>query len=308
MAENFPVVFLSFVAYSFLGWCCETAYCSILQKKFVNRGFLAGPVCPVYGFGAMAVILLLSRFHSSVLLVFLLGALVASGVEYLCGWLLETIFHAKWWDYSSYRFNLHGRVCLLNSTMFGILSVVAVCGLHPQLLKLLEKVPLILQWLLTIVAGGYFVTDTIVTSKEILALNGKLVELDAIADEAQLRIRAYRHQLKAKLEEMEDKLEERGGELEERLQHLEERLSGLLPELPDLEDAEEWLDDKLPDREELEEAFRMAMEKLEARLDALEQRKGSVESRLLRAFPNLRSHQHPKAFEKLRELRDKKKK
>ena len=116
--------FLSFVAYSFLGWCCETTYCSIGAGHFINRGFLSGPVCPVYGFGAMAVILLLEPVKNSAALVFLLGMAVASVLEYITGWLLETLFHTKWWDYSTYRFNIHGRVCLRNSLMLDRKSVV----------------------------------------------------------------------------------------------------------------------------------------------------------------------------------------
>lgn len=298
MVKTLPILFLSFVCYSFLGWCCESVYCSVLQKKLINRGFLSGPVCPVYGFGAMSVVLLLSPFRESVLLVFVLGMLVASGVEYATACLLERIFHAKWWDYSHYRFNIHGRVCLLNSLMFGALSVVAVCWLHPPLQSMLERIPLGLQWLLTLLLGMYFAVDTYLTSREILRLNGKLAELEAIASEAQLRIQTYRHALK---ERMADQAEE----VEERLQRLENRLSGLLP---DRDEAGDWLDELLPDKEELTEAFHSAMERLESRLDALEQRRSAIDRRLLRAFPDLRSKEHPKAMQKLRELKQKKSK
>ena len=124
-------LFLAFLTYSFLGWVCETVYCSIGQRKFVNRGFLNGPLCPVYGFGAMAVLFFLRPVRENLLVLYLSGVLVTSVIEYITGFLLEKLFATKWWDYSTYRFNIHGRVCLRNSLMFGVLSVIAARVIDP---------------------------------------------------------------------------------------------------------------------------------------------------------------------------------
>ena len=124
-------LFALFVVYSFVGWVCEVVYCSILERKFVNRGFLYGPLCPVYGFGALLVVYLLEPFSGNVAVLFAMAVLVTSALEYATGLFLETAFGTTWWDYSGYRFNLHGRICLLNSLLFGAMSVVGVRFLHP---------------------------------------------------------------------------------------------------------------------------------------------------------------------------------
>ena len=125
---------LLFFIYSFLGWVCETVYCSIGGRRFVNRGFLNGPLCPVYGFGALIVVWAMQPFYKSVLLTFVAGVVLTSILEYITGWLLETLFHLKLWDYSERFLNINGRVCLKNSLMFGILAVVTVFYIHPLFL------------------------------------------------------------------------------------------------------------------------------------------------------------------------------
>lgn len=301
--ETVPILFLSFVSYSFFGWCCECAYCSTLQKKWVNRGFLNGPLCPVYGFGAMAVVALLSGIREQAWLVFLCGLLVASAIEYVCGWLLETLFHARWWDYSSYRFQLHGRVCLRNSLMFGALSVVAVCWIDPILTALLLRIPQKIQCFLSGALLSLMFADMVLTTKEVLALDGKLSELEAIAEEAELRLRLYRSRWK---EQMAEYRADWSDDLEERIRHLELRLAGLIPEQEEGR-GRERLSELLPEREELGQAFRLALERVEARLDVWEARKSAGERRLLEAFPNFRSHRHPEAVAKLKEWRKKRK-
>lgn len=104
---------LYFFIYSFLGWTVESIGCSIASKRTINRGFLNGPICPVYGFGAVIVISLLGRFNN-VVIVFLLGMILTTILEYFTGFILETLFHAKWWDYSDRKFNIKGRVCLMS--------------------------------------------------------------------------------------------------------------------------------------------------------------------------------------------------
>ena len=134
-------VFVVFSVYSFIGWVCEVVYCSAIERRFVNRGFLHGPVCPIYGFGALLVVSFLQPFRDNVPLLFLMSVLVTSTLEYATAWFLETSFQTKWWDYSDMRFNLHGRVCLFNSVLFGLMGVVGVRILHPLILALVGLLP-----------------------------------------------------------------------------------------------------------------------------------------------------------------------
>ena len=105
--------FLWFMAYSFIGWAYESILCSIVGKRLVNRGFLNGPVCPIYGTGAVAVVWALGSFRDQVAVLFLLSAFLTTTLEYLTSWVMEKLFHARWWDYSGRLLNIHGRVCLL---------------------------------------------------------------------------------------------------------------------------------------------------------------------------------------------------
>ena len=141
MVPDFRILFLLFLIYSAVGWLCESVYCSVPARKFINRGFLNGPLCPIYGVGALLADALLTPVAWSLPLLFLGGAIVTSVLEYFTGWLLETLFHAKWWDYSNKKWNLHGRVCLRNSILFGLMCVILLRVLHPLLLGLVLLVP-----------------------------------------------------------------------------------------------------------------------------------------------------------------------
>ena len=198
---RFCQLFLAFCIYSFLGWVCESTYCSLGERRWINRGFLAGPVCPVYGFGAVIVVTLLTPFAHSIPLLFLTGMAATSALEYLTGFLLETLFHTKWWDYSKRRFNIRGRVCLRNSLMFGGLSVVAMRLVDPVVQDLIGKLH---GWALYIVTGGMlalFAADTAISVRAVLQMNGKLEQLQRLAAEIRRQEQARRVQRREALQE-----------------------------------------------------------------------------------------------------------
>lgn len=130
---------LFFFFYSIIGWISEVIYCYIKDKKFTNRGFLFGPVCPIYGTGALSMLITLSwckdirigKILIGPVLVFFIGVVVCDIVEYLTSFLMEKLFHARWWDYSKKKFNLHGRICLEHSCYWGIFSVLLIYLVHP---------------------------------------------------------------------------------------------------------------------------------------------------------------------------------
>lgn len=126
MQMNFPYLFLVFMLYSFAGYLCEIVCSSIKQKKLVNRGFLCGPYCPIYGVGSLFILFLLLRFKEDPVVVFILGAIITSALEYVTSFILEKIFHNKWWDYSDEKFNIHGRIFLFNTLLFGFGSLVII--------------------------------------------------------------------------------------------------------------------------------------------------------------------------------------
>ncbi len=158
---NISYLFLTFIIYSFLGYICEVIYCSCNQKKIVNRGFLCGPICPIYGFGGVFINLVLLRFQSDPVIVFLLGVVLTSALEYITSFLLEKIFHNKWWDYSHERFNINGRVCLLNSLLFGLGTLFVVYITHPIIDRFLNRFSRFIFLILAIIIFIIFVTDCI---------------------------------------------------------------------------------------------------------------------------------------------------
>lgn len=166
-----------------MGWVYETSICSISQKKFVNRGFLKGPLCPVYGFGALACILILYQRTENVFVLFLLGMLLTCTVEYITSVLLEKFFASKWWDYSNRRFNLNGRICLLGAVVFGVLSVLLIKVLHPHLSVLTAQVPEWMQVVLAVILICLIIWDLYTTVRHLMWLNCQLKDVQAIKNE-----------------------------------------------------------------------------------------------------------------------------
>lgn len=134
--QHLPQMVIIFALISFGGWVYETIYCSVVEGEFTKRGFLFGPTCPIYGIGAIAEWLVLGQI-SNPIIVFIIGAVLATVIEYSTGLFLERRFKKKWWDYSMFKFNLHGRICPQASAVFGAFSVTSVFVLVPTLLDVL---------------------------------------------------------------------------------------------------------------------------------------------------------------------------
>lgn len=134
--QHLPQMVIIFALISFGGWVYETIYCSVVEGEFTKRGFLFGPTCPIYGIGALAEWLVLGQI-SNPIIVFIIGAVLATVIEYSTGLFLERRFKKKWWDYSMFKFNLHGRICPQASAVFGAFSVTSVFVLVPTMLDVL---------------------------------------------------------------------------------------------------------------------------------------------------------------------------
>lgn len=183
MSINFYVNFLYFILYSVIGWMCEVVFCSIPERRFVNRGFLNGPLCPIYGFGALIVIFSLNPFKENIFLVFIFGLLLTSILEYLTSYVMEKLFHSKWWDYSNNRFNIHGRVCLLNSILFGIMSVFVIFVLHTKIQELVAGISYLWVQALAIFSLVILTADLTITIQSAVNINEKLQKLRDLSSE-----------------------------------------------------------------------------------------------------------------------------
>lgn len=142
--------FLLFLIYSIGGWIIEEINCSIKERKIVDRGFLIGPVCPIYGFGGIIMTIYLTQFHEHPLVVFVMAVVASAILEYLTSYIMEKVFNARWWDYSKEKVNLNGRICIRTLIPFGIFGLIIVYILNPFLFSMIdmmsERILAIVSW------------------------------------------------------------------------------------------------------------------------------------------------------------------
>lgn len=196
--------FCYFVFYSFIGWICETVYCSLIQRRFINRGFLNGPFCPIYGFGAVAVLLLFSGYSDDIFALFLLSIVVTSVIEYVTSYLLEKLFNLSLWDYKGRVGSINGRVCLMNALMFGVLSVLMVRVIHPYTVSFLETLPPPLLYIIMGILVAYFLYDIVITVRALVRINQEAglrqVELSKLSEMRDSYIKAMQEEQRGRIE------------------------------------------------------------------------------------------------------------
>ena len=161
--ENLSLYFLLFIIYSFLGWCIEVTLCSVIEKKLVDRGFLIGPICPIYGCGAIIITLALTSYKDDWIVVFCLAVILCGILEYFTSWAMEKLFHARWWDYSNNRFNINGRICLETMIPFGLLGLAIIYILNPFFYNLLSNISTNIINIISIILFIVFITDMILS-------------------------------------------------------------------------------------------------------------------------------------------------
>lgn len=167
MEYSIGMLFLLFIIYSFLGWCMEMVVCYFATRKWVNRGFLIGPICPIYGWGCLLIILLLKRYLDDPLVLFVMSMVLCSLLEYYTSYLMEKLFKARWWDYSHKKYNINGRICLDNILAFGILGLLMMYFINPFVVKMLGFVSTKVLNIVAIVIFVIFLVDNIVSLKVI---------------------------------------------------------------------------------------------------------------------------------------------
>ena len=171
-----------FFIYAFLGWCVEVSFVAITRGKVVNRGFLNGPVCPIYGVGMVGILYALEPLKDNAIVLFIGGVVICSVLELFTGWILDKIFRMRWWDYSENRFNIGGYICLEFSIMWGLGSMIMVNMIHPMIYGVVSKIPLMVIYALLVIFAIAFIIDIIVTVKEIVGFKKSLGQLEKIAD------------------------------------------------------------------------------------------------------------------------------
>lgn len=261
---------LYFFVYGFLGWCTEVIFAAFKQHRFVNRGFLNGPICPIYGVGVTLVIACLEAFQSNLLLLYISSVILVTVLEGVTGWAMDKLFHNKWWDYSKLPFNIGGYVCLLFSLIWGVACVFIVYFVHPLIHHVLSLIPHTAGIALIAILGIALLSDIIVTTSAIVKFNQYLERLKHITDE----LHAISNQI--------------GAELYQNVMHV----------LDMQESSRQKLDDvKL----EVSEEIRMQIVELKTRAQNLGEKVPKPARRLLKAFPKLESRNYKAQLELFRQ-------
>lgn len=168
---NISYWFIMFIIYSFIGWIIDICDIYYKYRKVVNRGFLIGPYCPIYGVGVLLMIFLLKDYTNNALVLFILATVLCMTLEYLTSYVMEKWFNARWWDYSDRKFNLNGRICLETTIPFGLGAMLVMYVVNPFLTSVLSKIPSNIIIILGIILMIVFVVDELISLSVITKIN-----------------------------------------------------------------------------------------------------------------------------------------
>ena len=335
---------LLFFFYCFCGWVWESCYVSLCQRHWVNRGFLRGPLLPIYGSGAIIILFVTLPVAGNLWLVWLFGMLAATALEYVTGAAMESLFKVRYWDYSKQKFNLNGHICLSSSIAWGFFSILLVRFIHPPIARLLADVPAWLVDPLALVLTAVFTVDVVQSVQAALDLKEMLSklteeneELRRLAKRAEVAaafaeddLRRFREKteldkrllqirVEAELEEQRQAREERRDRRQERLEDsLRRRTEIKLDILDTISDALETCRNHLSDIPDLtEDALEARRVELNEIIEKVRDRKSSIRARtartyqrslrILRANPSAKARKElSEALETLRKLGDRK--
>lgn len=274
----YEILWLFFI-YGFIGWCMEVAYCGLEEGKFVNRGFLNGPICPIYGVGAVTVILCLTPIKENILLLFVCSIVLTSVLELITGFALDKIFHARWWDYSDLPFNIGGYICLKFSILWGFVCIALMKGIHPLIDKAVNVIPHIVGIVVLIFFLVIFITDMVITVVTINKLTNRIKLMDEIAK---------------KIHDFSDEVGE----------HIYDGVSVVVKKSEEFrkrEDVQHIKEKYVDSIEALRIKNENNIEELKQKYANVLKEKHTFQKRILNAFPNMKSRKYEEQLEKLKE-------
>ena len=251
------------IIFSFFGWVWETCYVSVKSGKFVNRGFINGPLCTIFGFGAVSVYMILRPFSDNLLYLYLGGVVVATALEYVTAVLMESIFHTSWWDYSDNKFNFQGRICLGASLGWGAFTVILFKVLHPFVESIVILYPVYVGEIGICVIGVGYVVDFAFSAAAAFRIHEKLPVIEAAMEQAKGEM----------LVKMHEKIASVGFAKEATLESVKERLGDV---------------EVLKEMEQKRAAITAEISaELQKRKEAMAAKVGHNMQRFVKAYPNL---------------------
>lgn len=270
MPQNFYELIWLFLIYAFFGWCMEVAYAAMERGIFVNRGFLNGPYCPIYGCGMIIVVQVLYPLRDNFAILFIGSFILTSVLEYFTGFFLEKIFHNKWWDYSNLPFNIKGYVCLKFSIYWGLAGMFVIDMVHPVIYGFVKHMPHFIGIIIVSVIMLAFIVDCGITVSTILKFNKRLKMLDEIAQ---------------RLHKISDEIGE----------NIYENVENALEKTEEFQKNHEELMLKVANKKE---EMKKEREELEHKYKDLLEKKGFGFKRLMKAFPGMTSKERNESLQK----------
>lgn len=321
MPQNFYELVWIFIIYAFIGWCAEVAYATLNTGKFVNRGFLNGPYCPIYGCGVVIVVAALTPIKENLFILFAGSLLLTSTLEYITGFVLEKIFHNKWWDYSDKPFNIHGYVCLKFSIYWGLACTFIMEIVHPAIYTFITKIPFVIGVILVVIFAGAFIVDMCVTVSTILKFNKRLRLLDEVAAKMRVVSDEIGENIHENVTTVLEKSEEFQKEHGELLDKFSEKREGMKQEYDEFcekisvkredmkqeygefrekisEKSEGLRTDFREDIQERIEKLQKEREELSQKYKELLEQKNAGFKRLMKAFPDMTSREQNEMLQK----------
>lgn len=312
-----------FFIYGFLGWCYESAYVSIKHKRWVNRGFVRGPLLPLYGSGAILLLFVTIPFRESLFMMFVAGAIGATILEYVTGVTMEALFKVRYWDYSKRKFNFQGHICLAATTLWGVFAILLVKVVHRPIENLIMGLPETLVEIFVMIITVVFTADFALSFKAAMDIRDVLIKLEEVQREMERMqkrldvILAFAEDRREqavmntyeRLDELTDALEERFARVKELREKLDARIDEEWKEFTEdiKERSEDWKiksEERKVERKEKTEAYKEELEELlinfkiamEKRFQLLH-RKDFFRRDIIRSNPSMVSKQFKEALE-----------
>lgn len=285
---------LFFFIYCFLGWCWESCYVSAKKRQWVNRGFMKGPFLPIYGFGALSVLIATLPVRPFPVLVFIFGMIGATALELVTGICMEKLFHVRYWDYSNQKFNFKGHICLTSSIAWGAFSLAMIYGFHKPIEKLVLSIPFVWLDILTTVLTVIVAADFAISFKTAMELRAILDSMERIKDEMK-RLQKRAEVIEAFLaDDFHDAKENFKEEMLERKDNLMEGLQERKENI--LEGIQERKEDAKAQLQEIREKQKYYLEKKKYSMSD-----NMAIANLLRRNPSAVSGRHALAFKEYRD-------
>ncbi|MEG2174942.1 MAG: hypothetical protein RR135_05615 [Oscillospiraceae bacterium] len=273
-----------FIIYCFLGWCVEVMFVTVCTGEFVNRGFLSGPVCPIYGVGMVLIAICLAPLRKNTILLFLGGMMLTSLLEWITGFLLERLFGDRWWDYSDQPFNIGGYICLKFSLLWGLGCILVMDVIHPLVMALILWLPATLGMVLLILFLLLLAADTIVSISAAVNMKHRLRRMGELAERLHILSDSLGESLSVGALGVKERFDEGRLERHESQLELRERLA---------EGHLDWQEHLCEVHQELAE--------LRARYAALAQQRNAIHKHFIRAFPHLEAGRHRESIKRLKQ-------